>query len=104
MGFSEPEGRLYEYLEGTLMRGVGGSRSLPREVAFYDLSKVGEWEDLGEGSADMVVDEVIDETDGQGINKDEEKDGVRRTKRFGFEVAEFAVDPGMDLLVLVEVR
>jgi hypothetical protein len=86
--FEEPEGRLYEYLEGILMRGVGG-RDLPREIAFYDLRKIGDWED------DVEVASGVEE---------EEADEVRKVHKFDFEVAEFAVDPGMDLLVIAEVR
>jgi hypothetical protein len=117
--FGEPEGRLYEFLEGVLLRGVNprgvtGSRALPRDVAVYDLRRLGDWEDIpsGEGSAGDSMD--VEEVGGGVGDKDEEGsvvdgdtvDGetVRTIKRFDFEVAEFAVDPGQDLLVVVEVR
>ncbi len=107
--FEEPEGRLYEYLEGVLLRGVGGRRELPRELAVYDLRKLGEWEDTAieeveqDGRAGNVdgggEDEEVEETTESEAGK-----GIRTTKKVGFEIAEFAVDPGEDLLVLVEVR
>jgi hypothetical protein len=106
--FGEPEGRLYEFLEGVLLRGVAptgsgaaATRVLPKEVAVYDLRRVNEWEDVtteigteaGDGGA--TEDTVVDE--------EEVEDPVRVVKSFDFEVAEFAVDPGQDLLVVVEV-
>jgi hypothetical protein len=106
---SEPEGRLYEYLEGVLLRGVGDRASQPREVAVYDLRKVGEWVDE-EGEEEGEA-----QREGEGIEagsgvrsrvelENEEDVDIRRSKRFGFQVGEFAVDPGLDLLVLIEVR
>ena len=109
--FSEPEGRLYEYLEGTLLRGVGGPRLLPHELAVYDLDKLGEWEDIPTPTAGTSASPVSPSRDRMATEDPEEVDEgnetqgeVRRVKRFNFEIAEFAVDPGSDLLVLVEIR
>jgi hypothetical protein len=116
--FGEPEGRLYEFLEGILLRGVSpggvrGSRALPREVAVYDLRRLGDWEDLpsaegeGSGSGQEAEDETMEEEEAdESIVDGDTVDGetVRTIKKFDFEVAEFAVDPGQDLLVVVEVR
>lgn len=114
MEFSEPDGRLYEYLEGVLLRGVAGRRELPREIAVYDLRTLGEWEDTST-NADAGVDtdtdaevRIADGLSNDGVveetTESEAGKGIRTTKRIGFEIAEFAVDPGADLLVLVEVR
>jgi hypothetical protein len=112
----EPEGRLYEYLEGILLRGVGDRTSLPREVAVYDLSKVEEWENIGseeeqEGEEHVAGagtrPETTQETpeDAEDVREeDHEALDVRTSKKFSFQVAEFALDRGLDLLVLVEVR
>jgi hypothetical protein len=109
----EAEGRLYEYLEGILLRGTAGMRMLGGELAVYDLRKLGEWEDedaegeqadnglgsqgaIGNGEEqDAEVAEVVDEED--------LADTLRTTHKFGFDIAEFAVDPGQDLLVLVQI-
>ena len=99
---TESGGALYEYLEGILLRGRGMGRDSSRELAVYDVRKLGEWEDT-----------PLEETFGTGSNASEEIEetteseaakGLRTTKRFDFEISEFAVDPGADLLVLVEVR
>lgn len=111
--FGEPEGRLYEFLEGVLLRGVAptgsgaaATRVLPREVAVYDLRRVNEWEDIstetgtdaaGEPSGQAVEDAM------EAEDEEEVEDPVRAVKPYDFEVAEFAVDPGQDLLVVAEV-
>ncbi|KAK4688537.1 DNA cross-link repair 1A protein, partial [Tremellales sp. Uapishka_1] len=100
--FHEPSGRLYEYLEGILMRGVGDRLSLPSEVAIYDLRKIDEWEDLEEKVEEAGGDG--DEDEDEEITESEAEKGLKTTKRFGFQIADFAVDPGMDLLILVEIR
>jgi hypothetical protein len=78
-------------------------------VAVYDLSKVGEWEDIG---SDEEGEQHVHETRTGAIHEGEDavdsredhEDDVRTSKKFSFQVAEFAVDKGLDLLVLVEVR
>lgn len=45
--------------------------------------------------------EVVIDNEGDAEAED---DPVRTVKAFDFEIAEFAVDPGQDLLVVVEVR
>ena len=126
--FAEPEANLYEYLEGVLLRGVTRrnarlTRTLrPTEVAVYDIRKLSEWEDepvdkgvnsrSGDGDENGARGGIVGNEDGEGeeIEKVEETteseagEALRTSKKFDFEVAEFAVDPGMDLLVLVEVR
>ena len=103
--FREDEGNLYEYLEGLLIRGVNpqiiGNRLVSKELAIYDLRKLAEWEDdpdatPAEGSAD---EEEVEETTESEAGQD-----CRTAKRFDYEVSEFAVDPGQDLLVTVELR
>ena len=121
---TEAEGRLYEYLEGTLMRGLG-AHHLSTEIAFYDLPKLGDWEDVedAEDAEDDMIPWDVEaeapssgrplsrltermEVDSEPIEATEEDIGqaIRRTKRFDFVISEFAVDPGQDLVVLVEVR
>ena len=98
----EPGGSLYEYLEGVLLRGRRTGGELSRELTVYDLRKLGEWEDtpLEETvGTDASASEEIEET-----TESEAAKGLRTKKRFDFEIAEFAVDPGADLLVLAEVR
>ncbi|EIW71369.1 hypothetical protein TREMEDRAFT_27933 [Tremella mesenterica DSM 1558] len=114
--FAEPEGRLYEYLEGVLLRGVGGSRgSLPTEIAVYDLRKLDEWEDQLETNGLVSDGNEIGMNGGNrgsrtrtgmrlGEEQEEEIEGIRTTHKFPFEIAEFSVDPGSDLLVVVELR
>ncbi|KAK8849728.1 hypothetical protein IAR55_005063 [Kwoniella newhampshirensis] len=117
--FEESEGRLYEYLEGVLLRNVpppqanmwGGSRELGREVAIYELGKVGEWEDLPGGSEGVNAEgdgrqTVIGDADEEEpvLDDDEPANDVRRTHTFGFEMQDFAVDPGQDLFVVAEAR
>lgn len=130
----EPDGRLYEYLEGVLIRGIGNRHI--NEIAIYDLRRVGDWIDEpassdedeegdeeeseearsarasvrnspGPGRRALSPDHPnTPESDRTGwiANPEDEVDDVRVTKKFGFNIAEFAVDPGMDLLVLVELR
>lgn len=211
----ESDGRLYEYLEGTLLRGVGDQMSLPFELAVYDIKSAvekleaenpplassggaggdglepsdeeessrsshrdgiagsepsivghsdaspgsstemeivfmddlegdddGNWTDAG--SDNMDAEFLDDDTSSDESSADEfpidappgvgagifisqgELEGedaeaedpssqdrpcdpapdpdIRRTKRFRFQIAEMATEPGQDLLVLVEVR
>jgi hypothetical protein len=84
---------------------------LPRDVAVYDLRRLNEWEDVetetsaGDAASGEVVglrgEEVVISSEDDA---DAGEDLVRAVKHFDFEVAEFAVDPGQDLLVVVEVR
>ena len=111
----ESDGRLYEFLEGVLLRGVGERRILPRELAVYDLRRLGDWVDIateadqGDNTHEQMEGGM---EDGAGVHGEAEVEDtqseagkpVRITRKFGFEIAEFAVDPGADLLVLVEVR
>ena len=125
----EDEGRLYEYIEGILLRGTGGGNgnlSLPQEMAAYDLRKLGDWEDEvdgEEGKGGDLVDvgnasgtepdasagpgEIAEDAAGEQEEIVDEEDlayTLRTTKKFGFEIAEFAVDPGQDLLVVVQIQ
>lgn len=102
---------MYEYLEGVLLRGVGGRRVLgtprvlPRELAVYDLRKLGEWEDAPVNEGDGVgVEDGMEEVEEEETTESEAGKGIRSTKKLGFEISEFAVDPGADLLLVVEVR
>jgi len=102
--FRENEGNLYEYLEGLLIRGVNpvvvGNRLVSKELAVYDLRKLAEWED----DPDAPVDENVEpEEDVEETTESEAGQDIRTAKRFNFEISEFAVDPGQDLLVIVEV-
>ena len=113
--FKEAEGNLYEYLEGVLVRGVEpwlrGGRMVNDKVAVYDLRKLSEWEDeevidsdggagsvTGSGTPNADEEEVVDTTES------EVGEEMRTLHKFNFEIAEIAVDPGQDLLVIVEVR
>lgn len=84
-----------------------GRRSVAQELAIYDLRQLSEWEDEDAateraGSPDVVEDvleEEIEETTESEAGRE-----IRRSKRFGFDICEFAVDPGQDLLVVTELR
>ncbi|WVR08002.1 hypothetical protein IAU60_005046 [Kwoniella sp. DSM 27419] len=107
--FQESEGRLYEYLEGILLRNVPvrGQREAGREVAVYDLAKMGEWEDVEDQSpaTDQEAEtETADMEDGRVVEETELVNDLRRTYKFDFNMADFAVDPGQDLFVLAELR
>lgn len=119
MRLQETEGRLYEYLEGILLKSVGMRTSLPTTLGIYDLRGVGSLQRplAGAPGSGSQVEEGSEEDGGggEGFGEEDEDDWadveegdevvekIRRTKTFGFTVAEFAVDPGQDLLVLVEV-
>lgn len=94
--FEERSGTLYEYIEGVLLRTAGsGFRSRSRKLIVYDLRKSNDWQD--EEGSDIETedaDEVLETTD-------EVTDDVRSDHTFKFEIAELAVDPGQDLLILV---
>lgn len=115
--FQEPEGRLYEYLEGILLRGITpttvdrrGRTPLPRDVAVYDLRSLGEWEDVSSSAtrippAAAAGDRGSGTSDAEAESPDDpEEQGIRTIRKFDFPVAEFAVDPGQDLLVVVRVE
>jgi hypothetical protein len=106
----EAESRLYEYLEGILLRGTGGLRTLGGEMAVYDLRKLGDWEDEEveedeqpgvQGDAIVVEGQAEEE---EVVDEGDLADTLRVTKKFGFDIAEFAVDPGQDLLVIVQIE
>lgn len=67
----------------------------------YDLRKLDDWEDTTLTADDAQVDDANEEEEEE--ETDVEKT-LRTTKKFDFEIADFAVDPGMDLLVVVEIR
>lgn len=56
------EGRLYEYLEGVLLRSVGGDDDdaprYGREMVVYDLRAGDEWDDVEEKKSDISEDDV----------------------------------------------
>lgn len=100
--FREAEGRLYEYLEGVLLRSPvdfsmrGLHSTYSRDLAVYDFRKPDEWEEMTvDGSVhDGDVDEVVDETDTS------DHDSIRHQHKEAFVIHELAVDPGQDLLLL----
>ncbi|WWC95413.1 hypothetical protein V866_002276 [Kwoniella sp. B9012] len=113
--FQESEGRLYEYLEGVLLRNVPpvqfiGPREAGREVAVYELSKGDDWEDINvkekekdksntEEQGGDEEEEVVEE-----YEEDQLVNDIRKTHKFDFDMQDFAVDPGQDLFVVAEVR
>jgi hypothetical protein len=122
MKFKEPDGRLYEYIEGVLLRGVtargeSSRRNLPKDIAVYDLRKLGDWEDVPGSSKEVAGgDSAVgssarmagDRVEGEDEEEDEDEEGegadVRTIRTLDFRVTDFAVDPGQDLLVVVETR
>ncbi|WVQ78982.1 hypothetical protein IAT38_001074 [Cryptococcus sp. DSM 104549] len=110
VNFQESEGRLYEYLEGVLLRSLPVftmmGRDIGREVAVYELGKLGEWEDdhgtegRGGREASMGVDDQVSNMD----ENEDEHSYLRRTKKFDFQMMDFVVDPGQDLFVVGESR
>ena len=107
----EEHSGLYEYLEGVLLKGVGRpadapfTESIATGLAVYDFRKLDDWEDLddegsgGEGDQMETVEEeeIMEETTESEVGR-----SIRTYKRFPFNISEFAVDPGQDLLVVVE--
>ncbi|WVW86867.1 hypothetical protein I302_108922 [Kwoniella bestiolae CBS 10118] len=120
--FQESEGRLYEYLEGVLLRNVpperfGGLREIGREVAVYELSKGDDWEDVKDSNSTSLLEGTKTGAEGtrEGRESEEEEEveeygedqlvnDIRKTHRFDFDMQDFAVDPGQDLFVVAEVR
>lgn len=109
----ETDGSLYEYLEGILLKSVGSSLVSPKTntVGIYDLRNLIQHQNnasLAEASEieedKIVVDDEGDDEWEEVEDGDEIVDKIRRTKKFGFSISEFAVDPGQDLLILVEVK
>lgn len=119
--FQEPDGRLYEYLEGVLLRGVtprgeNSRRSLPKEIAVYDFRRLGDWEDVpgttqevaggdiaGSSGQLQAVTETTHSHEGEEEEEDEGEE-VRTIRKLDFRITDFAVDPGQDLLVVIEMR
>lgn len=120
----EGEGSLYEYLEGVLLRTKDGVGRKSNELAVYDLregdTSMAQKAGRGEGEEKVVVVEEEEEEEVEVVDHDEalaDADGwtdiesvaaneldVRREHRFGFAIYELAVDPGQDLLILVELK
>lgn len=118
VALKEREGTLYEYLEGVLIKSTTGGR----DVAIYDIREMRgmsleEEEEPAAGGSEVqdaldAHDEEEEEGEAGGAEDDWEEvqegdevaEKIRKTHKFGFPIAEFAVDPGQDLLVLVEVR
>ncbi|WWC92861.1 uncharacterized protein L201_007822 [Kwoniella dendrophila CBS 6074] len=85
--FKESEGRLYEYLEGVLLRNIPpnplmGSREIGKEVAVYELSKSNDWEDVKEDDKDKKLLNIKGVIQGQEerISLDRERQNVKRLK------------------------
>jgi hypothetical protein len=104
----EPDGNLYEFLEGVLLRSIGSSRSATVEgLAIYDMRHGAGWEDVTEGAGandgdtdgGEVDEEIIDGR--EGVDDDQSE---RKEYRPEFPVKECAIDPGQDLLVVTEVE
>ncbi|WWC73627.1 uncharacterized protein I206_107599 [Kwoniella pini CBS 10737] len=116
--FKESEGRLYEYLEGVLLRNVPPSddfvhtgRAIGKEVAVYELGKGNEWEDINETITDEssfqqndIPVEVEESEADEYFEEDQLVNDIRKTHKFDFDMQDFAVDPGQDLFVVAEVR
>ena len=104
--FIEPNGRLYEFLEGVLLRAGGADLGrMSREMTVYDFRKISDWEDESvEGRATLGDREISEDEEPEETTESEAGKGICTIKRTEFEIAELAVDPGADLLVLVEVR
>lgn len=112
------EWRLYEYLEGKLIRGNGYNpsrqRGLPSGATLYDLTVSSEWETVDpitrsytfeeakqmeeDGSDDGEEEEVII----VGNHMDDTAEYKKQRWQAGFEVKDFTMDPGQDLFVVAE--
>lgn len=91
---------------------------LPKEIAIYDLRRIGDWEDVPGTTREVATDvapfeslgrTTSDGTEGQGrdtgeTGEEDEGSHVRTLRKFDFRITDFAVDPGQDLLVVVETR
>ncbi|WVQ75585.1 hypothetical protein IAR50_005213 [Cryptococcus sp. DSM 104548] len=104
--FEEREGRLYEFLEGVLMRSIPPpdaspwSRAIGREMGVYEFDRVKEWEDLQD--ADEQDDTSVVETDVVDVEEHEEYGQFRRVANLDFEMLDFTFDPGQDLFVAAQ--
>jgi hypothetical protein len=112
------EGRLYEYIEGTLLRGNGRYAStsrLPLGATLYDLTASSEWETIDAYTPSYSLSESRCLEDAE-LDHDEEEEVViipegsddkeqykRRRWQADFEVKDFTVDPGQDLCIAAEI-
>ncbi len=107
------EGRLYEYLEGVLLRGNGlratrTPRPLPSGTTLYDFTQSGEWETLDETDVPYSsggLASVETETDPEVIESTEDdarEEYLKRKWASPFEVKDITMDPGQDLFVAAE--
>lgn len=112
------EGRLYEYLEGVLLRGNGlaatRSSRLPSGTTLYDLTTSSEWETLEESEEDLgqsrratSVQRSVGSRDDQpelvvSTEQDAMEQYQRRRWASDFEVKDITMDPGQDLFVAAE--
>nr|XP_018260252.1 uncharacterized protein I303_07169 [Kwoniella dejecticola CBS 10117]OBR82410.1 hypothetical protein I303_07169 [Kwoniella dejecticola CBS 10117] len=87
--FREAEGRLYEYLEGVLLRNVPPpddplrlGRAIGREVAVYELAKGNEWEDVsGRTESEEEDQSVIEDKPSSYINQPTSQMGKHSAKK-----------------------
>jgi hypothetical protein len=111
------EGRLYEYLEGVLLRGNGlpanRTSRLPSGTTLYDFTASSEWETVEEGE------ETLSQSAGQSgqqtfvsnteqpevvlsSHEDAREEYHRRKWASPFEVKDITMDPGQDLFVAAQ--
>jgi len=112
------ERRLYEYIEGTLLRGNGryaSSSRLPAGATLYDLTASSEWETIDAYTPSFGLSE-IKEYEEECRDQDEEEEVViiaegsddkehykRRRWEANFELKDFTIDPGQDLCIAAEI-
>ncbi|ODN95277.1 hypothetical protein L198_04668 [Cryptococcus wingfieldii CBS 7118] len=104
--FEEREGRLYEFLEGILMRSIPPpdanpwTRAIGREMGVYEFDKMREWEDVKDG--DEQDDSSVVESDVVDVEEQEEYGQFRRVTKLDFDMLDFTFDPGQDLFVAAQ--
>lgn len=113
------ERRLYEFLEGTLVRGSGSffsSNGLPSGASVYDFTASSEWEtidaytpsySLAENAAREAREQSQDEEEEVvviGEDSDDKEQYILRRWKAGFEMKDFTIDPGQNLFVIGEMQ
>jgi hypothetical protein len=111
------ERRLYEYLEGTMVRGSGSAFSatgLPSGASVYDFTTSSEWETIDaytpsyslsenkEIEANAEQQDEEEEVVEIGEDSDDKEHYVRRHFDGNFEMKDFTIDPGQNLFAIGE--
>ena len=119
VNLDDNERRLYEYLEGTLVRGSGSFFSaggMPSGASVYDFTTSSEWETIEAYTPSYSLSENKDRETSErhqdeeeevveiGEDSDDKEQYVVKRWKAGFEMKDFTIDPGQDLFVIGEMK